>query len=78
MSDPIATTEVKENPNNDKLIEVYGDKETYEYAQALIQQVNKDLELREQNSIVFNGIPYSRAYDYNQRKAINYAPPRNI
>lgn len=48
-----------------------------EYALRQIQHINDDLNLRERNSIVFNGIPYSRAYLFNQQKAINYAPPRN-
>lgn len=77
MSDPIATKDEKSIEVEAKLTEVYGDKDAYQYAQKIIQQVNRDLEIREQNSVVFNGIPYSRAYDYNQRKAINYAPPRN-
>ncbi len=63
------------------LKKAYGEGEKGEkegkYAQALIQQINDDLELREKNSLVFNGISYSNAYEYNQRKAINYAPPRN-
>ena len=80
MPEPIYTKDEDEDGKGDvseQLIKTYGDKETFEYAQATIQQVNKDLETREQNSLVFNGIPYSRAYEYNQRKAINYAPPRN-
>lgn len=63
------------------LKKAYGEGEKGEkegkYAQTLIQQINDDLELREKNSLVFNGISYSTAYEYNQRKAINYAPPRN-
>lgn len=56
----------------------YGkDEEEYKYAQSLIQQINDDLELREKQSLVFNGISYSQAYEYNQKKAINYSPPRN-
>ena len=47
------------------------------YAQSLIQQINDDLELREKASLVTNGISYSQSYAYNQRKAINYAPPRS-
>lgn len=78
MSDPIVTEENKKSlETQEHLTEIYGDKDSYQYAQSIIQQVNRDLEIREQNSVVFNGIPYSRAYDYNQRKAINYAPPRN-
>ena len=48
-----------------------------QYALRQIQRINDALELREKNSLVFNGIPYSKAYLYNQQKAINYAPPRN-
>ena len=51
--------------------------EELKYSLAMIQKINDGLELRERNSIVFNGVSYSRAYVYNQRKAINYAPPRN-
>ena len=79
MPEPIFAQEENkvEDEKTAKLIEVYGDEETFKYAQATIQQVNRDLEIRESNSLVFNGISYSRAYEYNQRKAINYAPPRN-
>lgn len=78
MSNPISTETEQKINKDEKLLSIYKDKETYEYAQNIIQQINRDLEIREQNSIVFNGISYSRAYEYNQRKAINYAPPRNI
>lgn len=61
-----------------KLTQIYGTEEEYKYAQALIQQINEDLELREKPSLVFNGISYSQGYEYNQKKAINYAPPRNV
>lgn len=60
-----------------KLTEIYGTEEEANYAQALIQQINDDLELREKGTLVSNGISYSNAYEYNQKKAINYAPPRN-
>jgi hypothetical protein len=60
-----------------RLIEIYGEEAEYEYAQKLIQQINEDLELREQPSLVFNGVSYSQGYEYNQRKAINYSPPRS-
>lgn len=53
------------------------DEEEFKYAKALMEQVNEDLKLREQPSDVFNGIPYSDAYVYNRRKAINYSPPSN-
>ena len=35
------------------------------------------LVLREQNSVVNNGMKYTQAYLYNQQKAINYVPPRD-
>lgn len=60
-----------------KLTEAYGSEDEYKYAQTIIQTINDDLELREKQSIVFNGISYSKAYEYNQRKGINYSPPRN-
>lgn len=60
-----------------KLKELYGSKEEGEYAQKLIDQINTDLETREKASLVFNGVSYSQGYAYNQRKAVNYAPPRN-
>lgn len=76
MPEPIVTMEQKD----DKKVFTpthYKDEETQSYAQSLIQQINKDLEKREQVSLVTNGISYSKAYEYNQKKAINYAPPRN-
>ncbi|MBW8034712.1 MAG: hypothetical protein FVQ79_03420 [Planctomycetes bacterium] len=61
------------------LTKAYGnDEEEWKYAQDKIQQINTDLELREQASLVFNGVAYSTAYEYNQVKGINYSPPRNI
>lgn len=59
------------------LINVYASEVEGDYAQKLIKQINEDLELREKGSIISNGIAYSQAYAYNQRKAVNYAPPRN-
>lgn len=47
------------------------------YSLGEIQKINDALALRERNSLVSNGISYTRAYLYNQQKAINYAPPRN-
>lgn len=78
--DELETKKQKESQSAEvlaRLTEVYGSEEEYQYAQAGIQEINDDLELREKNSLVFNGIPYSKAYEYNQRKAINYSPPRN-
>lgn len=54
----------------------YGSKEANEFAISTVLQINNDLEAREQESLVFNGLKYSQAYEYNQRKGINYAPPR--
>jgi hypothetical protein len=48
-----------------------------EYAISQVQRINDGWEVREQNSLVFNGISYTRSYLYNQQKAINYAPPRD-
>ncbi len=63
------------------LEKVYGEGEAgkveYEYAQKLIQQIDEDLTLREKSTMISNGIAYSQAYAYNQRKGINYSPPRN-
>lgn len=46
-------------------------------SQNWIQRINDALNVREKNTLISNGINYSRAYLYNQSKAINYAPPRN-
>lgn len=56
---------------------LYKDEKDAKFAFTSIQALNKALELREQSSIVFNGVPYSTAYEYNRRKAINYAPPKS-
>jgi len=58
------------------LIDVYGSEEEAQYAQTLIQQIDDDLQKREQSSLVFNGLPYTTAYEYNIKKSINYAPPK--
>lgn len=64
---------------NAKVLEAYGGDETeLKYAQKVIQTINDDLELREKASPVFNGLQYSVAYEYNQKKAINYFAPRNL
>lgn len=57
--------------------QIYGSQDDYDYHMKQLELINADLELREQPSMVFNGVPYSQGYLYNQRKAINYAPPRN-
>lgn len=49
---------------------------TAEWAKKEVQEINDALNRREQNTTVFNGVPYSKAYEYNQKKGINYAPPR--
>ena len=71
------TEETLKKELNAKLVTAYKDEDEAKYALNLIQQINDDLELREQPSLVTNGIPYSQAYEYNQRKAINYAPAKN-
>ena len=61
-----------------KVLDAYnGNEDEAKYAHSQIQQINDDYELREQPSLVTNGISYSQAYEYNQRKAINYAPPKD-
>jgi hypothetical protein len=64
-------------PLNAKVEEAYKTEDEVKFAQATIQDINKALDAREQHTLVFNGIPYSKAYLYNQKKAINYAPPKN-
>lgn len=62
---------------HDKVTDAYNnDVEEAKFAIAQIQQINKDLEAREKHTFVFNGLPYSQSYQYNQRKAINYVTPR--
>lgn len=46
-----------------------------EEVNTLLDMFDKAYEQREQPSIIFNDIPYSRSYAYNQRKAINWTPP---
>lgn len=58
-------------------LKIYPNEDVAKFAHAKVMELNDALALREQNSIVFNGIPYSLAYEYNRRKAINYAPPKN-
>lgn len=58
-------------------LKIYPDEGVAKYAHQKVMELNDALALREQNSLVFNGIPYSIAYEYNRRKAINYAPPKN-
>ena len=73
-------TEKKQKTAEDqeKLMAIFNqDEEEIRYSQSVIQQINDDLELREKESLITNGISYSNAYEYNQRKAINYSPPKN-
>ena len=58
------------------LKKIYGSEKEGKYAQTLISKINDDLDLREKGSMVSNGMSYSQAYAYNQRKAVNYSPPR--
>lgn len=55
----------------------YEDDETRVFAVNTIQTINDDLEKRETASLVFNGLTYTQSYEYNQRKGINYAPPKS-
>jgi len=50
--------------------------EIEKYAREQISRINDALTLREQESPVFNGMTYSQHYEYNRRKALNYAPPK--
>jgi hypothetical protein len=63
------------------LTDIYGTskkgKETGEYVISEIQAINDALELREKDSVIFNGVTYSKGYEYNQKKGINYAPPKS-
>lgn len=52
------------------------DEKEARHAICTIECINKDLEAREKATLVFNGLSYSQSYLYNQRKAINYSPPR--
>jgi hypothetical protein len=69
--------EQKEKEMNVGLLDAYGnDTDEAKHATNTIAQINKDLEAREQHTLVFNGQPYSKSYLYNQIKAINYAPAK--
>ncbi len=76
MSKPFAEIATTEDAKQ-KFFDIYENEEESMYAIQGIQQINKDLEKREQASLVTNGISYSKAYEYNIKKSINYAPPRN-
>jgi len=56
-------------------LKAYGDnREQVEFAQKTIEKINQALDAREQFTVVFNGLSYSQAYEYNIKKGINYAP----
>lgn len=55
----------------------YRSEDEKKFALETMNQITTDLETREQASVVFNGIKYSDAYEYNQKRAINYAPPKS-
>lgn len=76
MSKPFAEIVTEENVKQ-KFFDIYENETEAEYAINGIQQINKDLEKREQASIVTNGISYSKAYEYNIKKSVNYSAPRN-
>lgn len=65
----------------DTLGDVYGKTkkgiEASKFFSSEIQNINDALERREKESAIFNGIVYSSAYEYNQKKGINYAPPKS-
>lgn len=72
------TQKAEQKKLSQAVLDVYdGDEEEAKYAVSTIERINKALELREQSSLVTNGVPYSQAYVYNQAKAINYAPPKD-
>jgi hypothetical protein len=66
----------KDSANSAKNDPYKGNKEDALYANTLVETINEDLNTRESHTVVFNGMPYSDAYVYNQLKAINYAPPK--
>lgn len=81
---PVTEENANVNPSQEVVkarADAYGDDDNgraeAEYSLGQIQKINDALEIRERNSLVSNGISYTRAYLYNQQKAINYAPPRN-
>jgi hypothetical protein len=66
------TTSVQDAYGSDEAADV-----ERKYATAQLQHIASDLQLREHNTLISNGIQYSLAYAFNVQKAINYAPPRN-
>lgn len=73
-------TETQKGEENKAKVDIYGSgekgKETEQFALARIQDINDALKRREEESVVFNGVSYTKGYEYNQKKALNYAPPR--
>jgi len=69
-------SDTKDLNKSELLKKAYGNETEAEYAIKGIQQINNDLDLREKASLVFNGVPYSQAYEYNQEKALGYSPPK--
>ncbi len=65
----------------DSVVDIYGKDEkgrkTATFVKKEIQAINDALEKREESSVIFNGISYSKGYEYNQKKSINYAPPKS-
>lgn len=71
----------EEEKNNQEshinILEAYGnDEDEQKYALKEIEDINDELTERERQTTVFNGVSYSKAYEYNQKKAMNYAPPK--
>lgn len=84
MEDDTITTspaDVADSKKRMTLQDAYGDGDAgrveAEYAKRLVSRINDHLKKREEPSAVHNGLAYSKAYLYNQRKAINYAPPKD-
>ncbi len=75
------STKEVETSTSESLFDVYGTDEkgkaTSVFVQKEIQAINDALERREKDSVIFNGVKYSKGYEYNQKKAINYAPPKS-
>ncbi len=71
----------QEKSTDELLADIYGKsdrgKKTADFVKSEIECINDALERREQDSSIFNGVVYSKAYEYNQKKAINYAPPKS-
>lgn len=70
----MSTDQLKKEPNEEASKVYDEDADQTKYAQDTIDHINKALDTREQFTVVFNGLPYSTAYEYNIKKGINYAP----